>query len=288
MSASAYGPPQAPLVTLPPNPWATVTTGEPPLAIVTGANKGIGFHIAHQLLAAGLRVVLACRNVDLGQQAAKSIGGECEQVDISSPASIDDFVRTFTTKYGRLDVLVNNAAIAFKGSDPTPHADQVEPTLGPNFYGTVALTDALLPLLRQSAAPRIVNVASKSGRLEQIRVDLQNAFVSTDLDRSALFTLVKKYADDVKAGRHKMEGWGNSNYGFSKLAVIAYTKMVAREEGDTMRVNSCCPGYCDTDMTSHGGTTPPEVGARTATKLALLPNNGPTGEFWQHEQQSRW
>jgi len=270
----------------------TATTGQPPLAIVTGANKGIGFHIAQQLLAAGLRVILACRNADLGQQAAKSVGGEFEQLDISSPASIDAFVSTFTSKYGRLDVLVNNAGILFKGNDPTPQAEQAEVTLASNFYGTVSLTDALLPLLRESAArggaPRVVNVASQLGRLTHLRDDLQDAFVSSTLDRPKLFALVQKYVDDVKADRHQTEGWGKSHYGLSKLALIAYTRMVAREEGDVMRVNACCPGFCDTDLTSGNGTRPPEVGARTPTKLALLPNSGPTGEFWLDEQLSRW
>jgi len=262
------------------------------VAVVTGANKGVGFYIAQKLVASGMRVIAACRDEGRGRQAAASLGAEFELLDISSDASIVSFAQSFASKYGYLDVLVNNAAIAFKAADPTPHAAQAEPTLYVNFFGTMRLTDQLLPLLRASGAagrmPRIVNVASMAGRLSQVRTDLQQHFASPALNRQHLVTLVQKYIADVKSGRHREEGWGNSNYGFSKLALIAYTRMVAREEGNLMLVNACCPGYCKTDMSSNQGGQPPEVGARTAAMCALLPNGGPTGEFFQNEAPSRW
>ncbi|CAE8630043.1 unnamed protein product [Polarella glacialis] len=262
------------------------------LAVVTGGNKGVGYFAAQQLLGAGLQVVIACRSEALAKEAAARLGCEYELLDISHSPSIEAFAKTLESKYGRLDVLVNNAAIAFKASDPTPFAGQTGPTLKTNFFGTAELTDRLLPLLRASAAsggqPRLVNVASMAGALRQVSPQLQQQFSSPALDRAGLDALVRKFAADVRAGRHKQEGWGNSNYGFSKLAVIAYTKLVAREEGTGMRVNACCPGYCKTDMSNNRGGQSPEVGARNAVLLALLPDSGPSGAFFQNEANSAW
>jgi len=261
--------------------------------VVTGANKGIGWHIADQLVkAGGFKVVVACRDPTLGEKAAQELGAQFERLDLASDESIDDFAKRVASKHGRLDILVNNAGLAFKAADPTPFEQQTGPTLKVNFWGTTRLTDALLPLLRASAAqgqgPRLVNVASMAGRLGQVSPELQQRFSSRDLTREVLNGLISKFEQDVAAGRHSQEGWGKSNYGLSKLAVIAYTKIVAREEGDAMRVNACCPGYCDTDMTSHRGSRPPAQGAENAVKLALLPDAGPTGEFWQDLHVSSW
>jgi|EP00927_Polykrikos_kofoidii_P062138 carbonyl reductase 1 len=262
------------------------------LAVVTGGNKGIGYFIAQQLQVEGFSVIIACRNAALASPAAAELGVNFELLDITSQESIAAFVQTLHEKYGRLDVLVNNAAIAFKGSDPTSFEQQTEPTLKTNFYGTVALTDQLLPLLRASASsgrsPRIVNVASMAGRLGQLQPRLQHVFASPQLTRQELVQLVEAFAADVQAGRHRENGWGNSNYGFSKLALIAYTRIIAREEGDAMRINACCPGYCRTDMSSNSGPRPPEVGARNASMLVLLPDGGPTGRFFQDERESSW
>lgn len=191
-------------------------------------------------------------------------------------------------EHERIDVLVNNAAIAFKGADPTPFAQQTRPTLATNFEGTVGVTEALLPLLRKAPSARIVNIASMAGVLRQLAPERQRQFSDPGLTLPTLRSLVGEFEADVQKGNHGAAGWGNSNYGFSKLAVIAYTNVVAKQEGDKMRVNSCCPGYCDTDMTSHKGPRPPAEGARTATKLAMLPDDGPTGTFWQDEKQSVW
>lgn len=273
-------------------PAPAVGAAAPKLAVVTGANKGIGYYIAQQLRDAGVRVVIACRNEEHARAAAASLGIEYELVDLAGSASIANFAAVMAEKYGYLDVLVNNAAIAFKGRDPTPFAQQTEPTLRTNFWGTVQLTDALLHLLRASAArgrqPRLVNVASVGGKLAQVQGHLQERFASPTLDRAGLMELVQKFERDVSRGAHRLEGWGGSNYGLSKLALIAYTRIIAREEGATMRVNSCCPGWCATDMSSHSGPRLASVGARTATLLALLPDEGPTGAFFRDEAESTW
>jgi len=262
------------------------------IAVVTGGNKGIGFCVAQQLQEAGLRVILACRNAALAKKASSKLSCEFELLDLGSNASIDEFAKVMEENYGQLDVLVNNAAIAFKGADPTPFRDQAAPTLATNFFGTMRLTDQLLPLLRSSAAagrqPHLVNVASMAGKLSQLSPILQQQFSSPTLDRRGLGSLVNSFVKDVQSGQHKQKGWGNSNYGMSKLALIAYTRLVAREEGDSMKVSSCCPGYCCTDMSSNRGGQSPEIGARTVSLCALLQDSAPSGAFYQHEHESVW
>ena len=284
-------------------------SGSTRVAVVTGANKGIGFCIAQQLVASEQfgRVILACRNERLAQEAAGKLGlgastvtVECAPLDLGDPNSVDAFAaHVRSAAVGRLDVLMNNGAIAFKGSDPTPFRDQTEPTLRVNYFGTARLTDALLPLLRETGEnPQVVSVASMAGKLGQIKsAELRGGFASESLTREKLDALVESFAAAVQAGDHQRKGWGNSNYGFSKLALIAYTKMVAREEqlarqegGRFVKVNCCCPGYCATDMSSHRGHRSAEDGARNAVILALQGGGqgALTGEFIQDYQVGSW
>eukprot|EP00928_Gymnodinium_smaydae_P021378 TRINITY_DN18333_c0_g1_i1.p1 TRINITY_DN18333_c0_g1~~TRINITY_DN18333_c0_g1_i1.p1 ORF type:complete len:292 (+),score=7.58 TRINITY_DN18333_c0_g1_i1:56-877(+) len=265
------------------------------VAVVTGANKGVGYCIAKQLLDSGqfARVILACRNEELGRKAASELNGEFALLDLADDGSIDQFAHYMHTAVRRCDCLVNNAAIAFKGADPTPFVQQSGPTLRTNYWGTVALTDKLLPLIRCGDNPQIVNVASMAGKLSQISPPLQQQFTSASLDRGKLNALVSKFQNDVANGTHKANGWGSSNYGFSKLSLIAYTKLLAREESTAntgVKVNCCCPGYCKTDMSSHRGPRSPWDGAKNATCIAL---QGPglraiSGEFVQDCRVSTW
>ena len=262
------------------------------VAVVTGANKGVGFHVAQQLVASGVfgTVVLGCRNPARGAEAAEATGGVFLPLDIGDKASVRAFAELVRERFGRVDTLVNNAAIAFKGSDPTPFAQQTKPTLDINFRGTLALTEALLPLLRDARVDdgRIVNVASMAGKLSQVSPPLQAALSSPELTLEGVHALVDRFESDVASGTHKAKGWGNSNYGFSKLALISATQVLARTE-PRLKVNACCPGYCDTDMSSHRGTRPPAQGARNADCLVAMPRDVcPTGAFYQNEQPSVW
>lgn len=261
------------------------------IAVVTGSNKGIGKEVAKQLLTTCTVVVLACRNKQLGEVAVKQLNSpkaRFMQCDISDGASIASFADAFSTEFGALDVLVNNAGIAFKGADPTPFEGQTGPTLKTNYKGTVALTERLLPLLEQSSNGHLVNVASMAGKLSQVSAERQAQFTSPTLTTDGLTGLADAFAADVAAGNHKANGWGNSNYGFSKLCMIAYTKLLARRYANTaLNVNCCCPGYCRTDMASNRGPRPPEVGARNAVMLAD-PACTLNGEFIQDEAVSRW
>lgn len=208
---------------------------------------------------------------------------------LGDPESHDLFQRTLERDFGRLDVLVNNAATAFKGDDPTPFAEQTGPTLDVNFRATLRLTQRLLPLLRTTGSdPRIVNVASMAGHLQQLSSDaLREELTSTSLTLPRLCDLVDDFERAARDGSHRAQGWGGSNYGTSKLALIAATKVLAREEEGAVRINCCCPGYCDTDMTSHRGTRPPAEGARNAVLPATMVNC-PTGQFFKNGAIAEW
>ena len=269
-------------------------------AVVTGANKGIGFHIAQQLASSGqfTNVVLACRDESRGVAAVKQIqnsisnDSECsvsyEQLAIGDGQSHERFVDKMKSKFdGKIDVLVNNAGMTFKNNDPTPFRDQCKPTLDVNFRGTFSFTEKMLPLLRKGIDSRIVNVASMAGRLSQLSPSLQAKFSDVNLTKEELNMLVDEFEHDVMAGNHKSKGWSNSNYGLSKLALIAATKIWAREEIGVVKVNAICPGYCDTDMTSHKGPRSPSEGAKNAV-LPSIEKDCPTGEFFENMKVSVW
>ncbi len=286
------------------------------IAVVTGANKGIGYHIASQLAQSGLftNIIIACRDPNRGIQAQTQIqnqllltnneNNKCqisyEPLIIGDDTSHDNFCKILQEKYNNtLHVLVNNAAMAYKNDDPTPFQEQCKPTLDINFYGTVDFTEKMIPFLRKTAAAsetnaqdvRIVNVASMAGRVKQIKnINLRNKFINDKLTKEELLSLVNDFQTSVLDGTHVEKGWGNSNYGMSKLSLIAMTKVWARREGcHGIKVNCCCPGYCDTDMTSHKGVRDPSDGARNAVIPATMDlEDCPTGEFFSDYQVGTW
>jgi len=274
----------------------------PRIAVVTGANKGIGYFIALQLGLSGLfsDVIIGCRDSIRGETAMneiqKKIDGSSNNAKIHSlplvignDRSQTEFCERLEKEFGGVvDVLVNNAGFAYKGSDPTPFEVQTAKTLETNFYGLVKFTQQMLPLLRKGTDARIVNVASMAGNLRQVSQKLKAEFTDPQLTIKQLNGLMKAFEDDVQKGVHTEKGWSNSNYGISKLGAIAATKVFAREEaGNKITINSCCPGYCDTDMTSHKGHRPPEEGAKNAVIPATI-ENPPTGEHFSDYKVSTW
>ena len=272
------------------------TTNQGRVAVVTGSNKGIGYFIALQLGLSGLfqDIILGCRDVNRGNEAMASLQARLPStVKVSSypftlgnVESHNTFVKRMEDDFGKVDCLVNNAAMAFKGADPTPFKDQTKPTLDINFRATVDFTEKMLPLLKKGSDPRLVNVASMSGRLSQLSPSLQKEFSSPSLTMPKLHSLVDKFEKDVQDGTHSANGWSNSNYGMSKLAVIAATKVLARENPD-VAVNCCCPGYCKTDMTSQQGVRDPNEGAKNAVMPATM-ENPPTGAFFRDFGVNEW
>lgn len=222
---------------------------------------------------------MACRNPELGMGAALhllSIGFDCEyrNCDITSTSSIALFIESLQADFKHIDILVNNAAIAFKSFDHVPFEQQAEPTLATNFFGTVDMTVAMLPLLRASKSPRIVNLSSTAGTLKSMSSPSRRGlFYNPNLTLPELdqyvrnFIVVSKLGSQVTVSR----GWPLTCYGMSKLALIAYTRILSRDE-PTILVTCCCPGWCATDMSSQSGPSTAEEGARTPAYLAMFPD----------------
>jgi NAD(P)-dependent dehydrogenase (short-subunit alcohol dehydrogenase family) len=232
------------------------------LALITGANKGIGFEVARQLGAIGMTVVVGARDDDRGAVAERNLrdrGVDAYHMalDVTDQASVDQAAQRIGVEHGRLDVLVNNAGItggpASGRPSQTPLAilRQVYET---NVFGVVAVTNAMLPLLRRAPAARIVNVSSEVGS------------VQATLDRDGPL-------------------WPMTSipYPSSKTALNMVTAQYAKELWDTpIKVNAADPGYCATDLNNHTGFRSAEEGAEAIVYLATLPEDGPTGSFYGH------
>ena len=173
-------------------------------------------------------LALSTRNEENGKEAVRKLEGEglkpqFHQLDIDSADSIQNLRRYLSDTYGGLDVLVNNAAMAYKAASTAPFLEQATNTLRTNFTGTLNVTRALMPLLRLHG--RVVNVSSMMSRLKQVSADLQKKFSDPSLTESQLVALMQQFVDDVAAGNHREKGWSNTAYGISKVGVTALTKV---------------------------------------------------------------
>jgi len=265
------------------------------IAVVTGSNKGIGYCIAKQLAEKQYHVVLTARDPTLGNAAVDSLkkGGlsnvEFAQLDITKPESAKELANHLKTKFNGIDVLVNNAAIAWKGDAFDENVAKT--TIGTNYFATLSVCDHLFPLVREGG--RIVNVSSSAGLLKGITKDsLRDEFQSANLTVSRLSELMNKFIDDVAKNVYSAEGWPKSTYGVSKIGLTALTKVHARDESLKKRnilINACCPGYCKTDMSSMKGTRSADDGATTPVWLATLPaDSKQTGTFCRDMQEITW
>jgi NAD(P)-dependent dehydrogenase (short-subunit alcohol dehydrogenase family) len=226
-------------------------------ALVTGANRGIGREVARQLADGDYHVLLTARDGEQASEAAQELASSTAAnvaaltLDVSDPQSIAAAAESVSVDPGRLDVLVNNAGIGsdFGVSGTAPDFDAIERALQTNFFGAYRLTIALLPLLRESAHPRIVNVSSGMG------------------------------------GVSEMGGW-SPGYRVSKACLNATTRILSTELRDEgFLVNSACPGFVNTDMGGPmGATKTVHDGAAGIVWLATLPDDGPTGGFFRDGQ----
>jgi len=237
------------------------------IALVTGANKGIGYETARQLASQGITVLLGARDEQRGKEAAAKLQGEGFDVqflrlDLNDQTTHQTARRFIEDNYGRLDILVNNAGIALDMNQKPSEVDTqtLRKTFDTNFFGVIAVTQALLPLIRKSSAGRIVNVSSGLGSLTQ------------HSDPSWEFYPVKLLA-----------------YNASKTALNAFTVMLAHELKDTaIKVNSADPGFTATDMNAHQGYKTVEQGAAVITRLATLPADGATGSYFDDRGVLPW
>ncbi|WP_200211285.1 SDR family oxidoreductase [Micromonospora coerulea] len=230
------------------------------IALITGANKGIGLATVRQLGARGWTVLVGARDAARGREAERTLregGADARFVplDVTDEESVAAAAKLVETEYGHLDVLVNNAGIVRADGSAMPS----ETTLATlrevyetNVFGVVAVTNAFLPLLRNAPAARIVNVSSEVGSIA----------VMTD-PQGALFELT------------------SVPYPSSKAALNMVTAMYAKELRDTpIKVNAANPGYCATDLNHNSGFRTPDQGAEVSVHLATLPADGPSGLLW--------
>jgi carbonyl reductase 1 len=259
------------------------------ICIVTGSNKGIGYEIARKLGSAQYKVIVACRDELLGNQAAErfsTMGYDAvfERLDIADTSSIETFISRINNEYPHVDVLVNNAAMAFKSSDPTPFHLQAQPTLQVNYFGTLQLTQGLLPILKKSDNPIIVNLGSVAGHLKILKSENKKMqFMKPSITLDELNSYVRCFMEDVMTKGVNNE-WSNTCYGMSKLAVICMTKILANAE-PSIKINAYCPGFCSTDMSSHRGSRSPEQGARVGLYLATLDRaSSISGKFFTNDK----
>jgi len=232
-----------------------------PVALITGANKGLGLEIARQLGEKGIAVVLGARQgkAEAPAAALRADGLDARDVelDVTNAADVAALPAFFEKNFGGLDILVNNAGVQLdNGFDTSP--DSLRQTYEANVIGPYAITQALLPLLRQASAGRIVNQSSILGSLTTI--------------------------SEGQGG-----SWATPGYTSSKAALNMLTVVLAQHLADTnIKVNAAHPGWVKTDLGGEGAPLGVREGARTAVRLALLPADGPTGGYFHEEENLPW
>jgi NAD(P)-dependent dehydrogenase (short-subunit alcohol dehydrogenase family) len=228
---------------------------EAPIAVVSGANRGLGLEVSRQLARLGFGVVMGVRDLAKGEAAARSLEGALHPMllDVSDPASSARLGVEVRARFGRCDVLVNNAGVHYdtRNRASSPDWRVVREAFETNLFGAWRLAEALLPLMREGSRGRIVNVSSEAGSLASMSA-------------------------------------GTPAYSTSKAALNALTRVFAAElAGTGILVNAVCPGWVATDMGGAGGA-PVEEGARGIVWAATLPDDGPTGGFFRDGQPLAW
>jgi NAD(P)-dependent dehydrogenase (short-subunit alcohol dehydrogenase family) len=239
------------------------------VALVTGANKGIGYETVRQLAAQGITVWLAARDEKRGTEAADKLKAEgldvhFVQLDLADTASQENAAQVIADQFGKLDILVNNAGVALDFMVPASQAtlEQWRNTFETNVFNLVSLTQKLLPLIKKSAAGRIVNLSSGLGSLT--------------------------YASDPNFPFAAMAG-STVAYDASKAALNMFTIHLAAElKGTAIKVNAADPGWVKTDMGGQNASLEVEDGAKTSVWLATLPEDGPTGGYFHLGERHPW
>jgi len=253
-----------------------------PLALVTGANQGIGLGIVEELRDDGYDVILTSRNEAEGRAEAKRLGVEYLRLDVTSAADIAAVAESVRASNRKLDVLVNNAGISMDGF--TDHV--VKTTLGINFFGALAVTEGLLPIIADGGA--ITFVSSGMGELHVYSPQIRARFTDPKLTRDKLVALVDEFIAGVHAGTHERMGWPSSAYRVSKAALVALAHVLARDLAPRhIKVTAACPGWVRTRMGGRSAPRSVEQGAHSVV-WAVTAKEAKTGGFYRDERVANW
>lgn len=223
------------------------------IALVTGANRGIGYEVCRQLKEKGFTVILTARNKREGYDASNDLGVDFHQLDVTKEKDIEDVYNYVKNRYKRIDVLVNNAGISIDDNKPAVDVDKetVQLTFHTNTLGPLVLSQKFFDLMKDQDEGRIINVSSGMGQLNSM-------------------------------------GGGNLSYRVSKAALNAVTRILADElKEHSIHVNSVCPGWVRTDMGGSNAHRPLEKGAETIVWLATSEDIG-TGKFYRDKKEIEW
>jgi NAD(P)-dependent dehydrogenase (short-subunit alcohol dehydrogenase family) len=226
------------------------------VALVSGGNRGIGLEVCRQLAERGITVVMGSRDAEQGREAAAGLpdGVVVHQLDVADPESVERLASSVQEEFGRIDVLVNNAAISNDEGQSGVEADldRVKEALEANLFGAWRLCEVAIPMMRRNGYGRIVNVSTGLASLEDM-------------------------------------GGGSPGYRVSKTALNVLTRILASElRGSGILVNAVNPGWVQTDMGGSGATRTVEEGAEALVWAATLPNNGPNGGFFRDREPVAW
>lgn len=229
------------------------------LAVVTGANKGIGFEICKQLAQKGIEVILTARSDDKGKKAEQELKSQCldvkyHQLDVSDEESVKNIAKFIESNYGKLDILINNAGIFKDYEGGVLHGDinNIKETLDTNLFGALLVSRHLVPLMQKQNYGRVINISSGMGQLSDM-------------------------------------GGGSIGYRLSKVSLNAMTKILANEvKNNNILVNTMCPGWVKTDMGGNNAHRTVEQGADTAVWLSISDENQKTGAFFRDRKEIDW
>jgi NAD(P)-dependent dehydrogenase (short-subunit alcohol dehydrogenase family) len=244
-----------------------MTAHDKRVALVTGANRGIGYVISRRLGEQSITVILGARDPNKGAEACSRLQGEgldvhFELLDMSDEKSIKAAIGSIRKQFGRLDILVNNAGIMIDGEEDAQNVGQetIQMTMQTNVMGPLMLCQSCIPLMKTGGYGRIVNMASTLGSLTEMA------------DPRSMYAGVRTPA-----------------YRFSKAGLNCITTLLAKEvRDDNILINSACPGWVRTDMGGDQAPLTPEQGADTPVWLATLPDGGPTGGFYRERTLIPW
>jgi carbonyl reductase 1 len=264
-----------------------------PVILVTGSYKGIGLEVVKQLFEFykdTATVYLTAREPTRAQEALQKLQDQgfkpqFHALDINDDASVEALRDHIRDTHGQLDVLINNAGMAYKMASTAPFSEQAKVTVETNYFGTLKVCDALFPLM--AAGGRVVNVASGAGRLNQVSDDLQRQF-SAASSIADVTALMAQFVTSSQEDTHKALGFSNSSYGMSKLGMIAAGRVHARLP--QLHTFNMCPGWCKSDMAGWDQPTKTAAqGAVTAVWLATQADpSACNGKFFREKAEVKW